>query len=115
MPFKASTSFPAQPFCDLIGSLADQHVRGLIDDHASVVAARIRFGRASQGGAARGYSEAQMRRRWDQIRELVLMPLGLPAHDDFLAGMWMVLHRTCCAANMFVMLGSDSRFASKSA
>ena len=39
------------------------------------------------------------------------MPLGLPRHDDVLAGLWIALHARCCTAPSFSLLRNDSRFA----
>jgi hypothetical protein len=63
-----------------------------------------------EAGGSLSYSVSQMRRRWDQIRELILIPLGLPPHDDLLTGIWLIQHATCCAAATFELLEADDRF-----
>jgi hypothetical protein len=96
----------------VLGVLAAQCVLGLRPEHQLVIAARIHGGR--HGAAALiGYSDSQVRRRWDQVKELVLVPLGLPEHDDVLAGIWVVLHSDCCTAEAVSLLRNDSRFASE--
>ncbi len=58
------------------------------------------------------YSESQTRRRWDEVKDFVLVPLGLPRHDDALAGFWVALHAGCCTSPSLLLLKTDSRFAS---
>jgi len=94
----------------LAGVLARAHVRGLEEEHAVVIAARLSGGSSRDAGRAIGYSASQMRRRWDQVKEIILIPLALPQHDDALAGLWVALHSGCCTARVFALLKSDSRF-----
>jgi len=92
------------------GVLARAHVRGLEEEHDLVIAARLAAGSTPEAAALLGYSNSQMRRRWDQVKEIILVPLGLPQHDDALAGLWVALHEGCCTARVFALLKTDSRF-----
>ena len=94
----------------LLAALEGHCVRGFTADHYKVVAARLISGNLGEAAAILGYSKSQVRRRWDQIKELILVPLGLPSHDDALVGMWMVLHGEHCSSEVFRLLKSDSRF-----
>jgi hypothetical protein len=51
----------------LIAELTEAHVRGLDAGHCEVIAARLACGGAREGGQFLGYSESQMRRRWDLV------------------------------------------------
>ncbi|HXH23521.1 MAG TPA: hypothetical protein VNN10_16000 [Dehalococcoidia bacterium] len=97
----------------LIGLLAQAHVHGLAEAHPCIMAARLAGGGTRAGAELLGYSESQMRRRWDQVKEVILVPLGLPPHDDALAMLWAALHRGCCSARMFELLKTDSRFTGR--
>ena len=70
----------------VIGVLARTHVRGLREEEALVVAARLAGGGIREAGRLLAYSERQMRRRWDELMEIFLVPPGLPRHDDASAG-----------------------------
>lgn len=100
---------PSQPF----DALSRHHVRGLADRHIEVLAARLAYNKLALAGKVLGYSEQQMRRRWVQTRELILVPLALPAHDDLLCGLWVAAHRQCCLQELERLIGSDSRFCGK--
>lgn len=80
----------------VVAALASHHVKGFEAEHHAVSSARLRFGSLAEAGRSLGYSASQMRRRWDQVKELILIPLGLPQHDDLLVGVWVVLHALCC-------------------
>jgi hypothetical protein len=54
-----------------------------------------------------------MRRRWDEVMEIILVPPGLPRHDEASAAVWVVLHGSCCTARVFALLKSDARFTSR--
>ena len=97
------------------GELQRFCIKGLRDEHHLVIAARIHAGDIKTAGSIIGYSDSQTRYRWDQAKEYMLVPLGLPEHDDALAGLWIVLHATCCTAPVFLLLKNDSRFASGAA
>lgn len=97
----------------LIASLGQYCVRGLTPDYHLVIAARLSSRDLPQAGALIGYSGSQMRRRWDQVKEWVLVPIGYPPHDDALIGLWIALHREDCTALVFWLLENDSRFMSK--
>ena len=92
------------------GVLARAHVRGLEEAHALVIAARLAAGSIREAAPLFGYSQPQMRRRWDQVKEIILIPLGLPSHDDALAALWVALHGRCCTERVFALLKIDSRF-----
>jgi hypothetical protein len=96
------------------GQLQGFCVKGLRVEHHVVVAARIHTGEIKSAGAIIGYSASQTRHWWDRAKEYVLVPLGLPEHDDALAGLWIMLHATCCTAPVFLLLKNDVRFASES-
>jgi len=96
-----------------VGVLARAHVRGLEEEHAVVIAARLSAGSITEAGRLIGYSERQVRRRWDQVMEYALMQLGLPRHDEALIGVWVALHSGCCTKRAFALLTSDARFTSR--
>jgi hypothetical protein len=88
------------------------HVRGLEQGDQELLAARTA---AKQPDAAKVLclSGSQFRRRWDTLMEVVLVPIGLPKHDQFLIGLWFALHATCCASEAWWLLENDVRFARK--
>jgi hypothetical protein len=96
------------------GELQRFCVKGLHAEHHLVIAARVHTGTTKGAAALSSYSESQTKRRWDEVKDFVLVPLGLPRHDDVLAGLWVVLHSTCCTAPSFSLLRNDSRFAGES-
>jgi hypothetical protein len=108
-----SDLFERSSAAGLAGLLTRAHVHGLEEEHARVIAARMAAGGIRSAGDLLGYSESQVRRRWDQIKEILLVPLGLPPHDDALAGLWVAWHRGCCTARVFELLRTDSRFTSR--
>lgn len=95
----------------LVHELKSAHVRGLEVGHCEAIAARLACGGVREGGPVLGYSLSQFRRRWDQVKEIILVPLGLPQHDDGLAGFWVALHLGCCTAAVLALLEGDSRFS----
>lgn len=102
---------PAGAGSPLLAILRGHCVRGLTEQDLLVIAGRTFAGRPSEAGPLIGYSEAHMRRRWDQVKEMILVPLGLRRHDDLLAGLWLILHRHCCALPAWDLLATDPRFA----
>ena len=104
----------SQQLPGVAGQLHAFHVKGLRDEHHLAIAARIQFGKAEHAGLAIGYSRSQTQRRWGEVADFCLIPLGLPQHDEVLTALWILLHRSCCAAPSFLLLENDSRFATKS-
>ena len=96
----------------IAGRLQAFCVRGLRPEHHLVIAARLHAGSVKGAAALVCYSESQTRRRWDEVKDFVLVPLGLPRHDDALAGFWVALHAGCCTSPSLLLLKTDSRFAS---
>ena len=105
---------PIEPLTGVAGGLQQFHVLGLREEHALVIAARIHAGKTRAVSGPIDYSEPQIRRRWDEVKDFILVPLGLDRHNDMLAGMWIVLHATCCTAPSFLLLKNDIRFSSGS-
>lgn len=104
---------PKETLPGVVGMLAGHCVKGLGKEHYLVIAARTHVGRDMEAvGVLAGYSRAQVARRWDQVKEWVLAPLGLGQHDDLLAGIWVMLHADCCTAPSILLLKNDSRFKS---
>lgn len=97
----------------LITALTAHHVRGLQPEHLEVVAARLSCGSADAAAEVLVYSRSQVQRRWNEVKDFILVPLGLPRHDDALAGCWAVLHRGCCVEAAFLLLENDGRFGSR--
>jgi hypothetical protein len=87
-------------------------VKGLRPEHHLVIAARLHAGTTRRAAALLHYSESQTKRRWDEVKDFVLVPLGLARHDDVLAGLWIALHAGCCTAPAISLLENDSRFTS---
>lgn len=77
-----------------------------------ILAARLSRPKLDEAGRLLHLSLAQARRRWDRVREVILVRLGLPEHDDLWVGVWLAFHSECCAAPVFEMLKNESRFAS---
>lgn len=88
-------------------------VKGLRAEHQDVIAARIHAGDCDRGSRLLSYSRSQTQRRWNEVKDFVLVPLGLTRHDDALAGLWLGFHSTCCVVLAFSLLETDSRFASE--
>lgn len=88
----------------IIRTLRSHCIKGLTIEHDKVIAARLVAPNLAQAGRVIGYSPSQMRRRWDQIKELVLIPLALPPHDDALVGLWIALHMDHCTARVNALL-----------
>jgi hypothetical protein len=79
------------------------------------MAARIATGGCVAAAAALSYSRSQTQRRWNEVKDLALIPLGLPRHDDVLAAIWILAHRACCTSTTFLLLENDSRFNGRTA
>jgi len=60
------------------GELQRFCVKGLRPEHHLVIAARIHTGTTKGAAALSSYSESQTKRRWDEVKDFVLVPLGLP-------------------------------------
>ena len=103
---------PHEQMPGVAGILRDFHVLGLQEAHHLVIASRIHAGKTSAAADLMDYSETQVRSRWNEVKDFILVPLGMDRHNDMLAGMWIVLHATCCAAPAFSLLENDARFAS---
>lgn len=104
---------PLRPSITVLERLESHHIRGLTREHSKIIASRIRFGNLSKAGEQLGYSPSQMRRRWDQLKELILIPLGLPPHDDMLAGIWIAFHQEDCTFDALQLLKTDVRYSSE--
>jgi hypothetical protein len=96
----------------VVGEISRFCVKGLRPEHHLALAARIHGGSARLAAQLTNYSESQVKRRLDEVKDFVLVPLGLRRHDDLLTGMWVALHQHCCTAPVFSLLESDSRFRS---
>lgn len=98
----------------VVGLLAEHCVKGLSADQHAVIAARVHAGKDIRAvGDLLNYSRPHAARRWDEVKDVVLVPLGLHRHDDLLAGLWVMLHADCCTAPCMLMLKNDSRFQSR--
>lgn len=97
---------------DIFAMLQRQCVRGLEEEHQLVIAGRVSAGNCQKAAMKLSYSRSQTQRRWDEVKDFVLVPLGLTRHDDLLTGIWIVLHQSCCTAPAVLLLKNDSRFAS---
>lgn len=100
-------------FGGAVGQLRSHCVKGLQDDHHLVIAARVSCGDCERASKLLSYSRSQTQRRWNEVKDFILVPLGLSRHDDALAGIWLVLHSSCCASPSFWLLENDGRFASE--
>jgi hypothetical protein len=97
----------------LEAEMARAHVRGLTELHALAIAGRLAAGGTRGVASLLGYSERQARRRWVEVMEAVMTPLGLYRHDEAATGLWLALHRDCCAKRAFELLRTDARFTSE--
>jgi len=105
---------PIERLPGVSGILQEFHVLGLKEEHVLEIAARVHAGKTSAFSGLIDYSEPQIRKRWEEVKDFILVPLGLDRHNDMLTGMWIVLHATCCTAPSFLLLKNDIRFKSGS-
>lgn len=85
---------PVEP-AEIVDLLRAHHVKGL-NEHDQ----RVLLGRAAGNGHASiadalGYSEGKVRRDFERLEDIILVPLGLD-RDVASVTLWAVFHYSCC-------------------
>lgn len=80
---------------DTIQLLRGHHVKGLNELDQRLLAARVGGNNHSSIAEALGYSEGKVRRDFERLEDIILVPLGL-ARDLAPVALWAAFHWDCC-------------------